>query len=113
MRYSPGADPVLKGVSLSVPPGMHIAICGRSGSGKTSLVLCLLRMLHIEQGQITLDGVALSAAESSAAESLTAEAVRSIFNVVPQDPFLLPGTTVRFNVDPTSEAACDEDIVAA
>lgn len=104
---------MLKGICLSAQPGKHIAICGRSGSGKTSLVLCLLRMLDISEGRITLDGVTLSAGDSSAAHKLSAEEVRSRFNVVPQDPFLLPGTTMRFNVDPSSEAACDEEMVSA
>lgn len=104
---------MLKGVSFTVQPGKHIAICGRSGSGKTSLLLCLLRMIDVTEGQITLDGNTLTTRiNSSDASNLAAEEVRSRFNVVPQDPFILPGTTIRFNVDPSS-VAHDEDIANA
>lgn len=105
-------DPVLKGISLSVQPGKHIAICGRSGSGKTSLVLCLLRMMYVHEGRITLDGVKIIAgSSSSSAPALPTDEVRSRINVVPQDPFLIPGTTMRFNVAPSSGTASDEDII--
>ncbi|KAK3690284.1 ABC transporter [Podospora appendiculata] len=113
--YSPAADPVLKGVSLSVQPGQHIAICGRSGSGKTSLLLCLLRMLDVRVGSITLDGVQVATGGSSPItnRNLSAEEVRSRVNVVPQDPFLLPSTTLRSNLDPSSGAGAprDDDVI--
>jgi ATP-binding cassette subfamily C (CFTR/MRP) protein 1 len=74
-----------------VEPGQHIAICGRSGSGKTSLVLSLLQMIEVNEGKITIDEVDIS--------TLSHSELRSRINVVSQDPFLIPGT-VRFNVDP-------------
>ncbi|UKZ55509.1 hypothetical protein TrVGV298_009333 [Trichoderma virens] len=60
-------------------------------------------MTEIVEGSISVDGVDLS--------TLTCAEVRSRINVVPQDPFLMPGT-VRFNVDPLNGAS-DEDIVRA
>jgi ATP-binding cassette, subfamily C (CFTR/MRP), member 1 len=95
--------PVLKGLSLSVASQQHIAVCGRSGSGKTSLFLCLLQMMDIVDGQITIDGVNIS--------TLNSEQVRSSINVIPQDPFLMPGT-VRFNMDPF-DIASDDIIIKA
>lgn len=92
-------------------PGEHIAICGRSGSGKSSLLLCLLRMMDVYEGQITLDGIRIIAKPSSSVRGQSADLVRSRINVVPQDPFLLPGTTVRFNVNPSSDTISDDDIV--
>ena len=86
---------------MSVRPGEHLAICGSSGSGKTSLILSLLQMIEIREGQITLDGVNLS--------TLTCQDVRSKINVVPQDPFLLPGT-IRSNIDPFATASDNEII---
>ncbi|EHK17094.1 uncharacterized protein TRIVIDRAFT_195099 [Trichoderma virens Gv29-8] len=97
------SKPVLNGVSLLIESGQHVAICGRTGSGKTSLILSLLQMTEIVEGSISVDGVDLS--------TLTCAEVRSRINVVPQDPFLMPGT-VRFNVDPLNGAS-DEDIVRA
>lgn len=107
--YRPGADPVLHSISFSVQPGKHIAICGRSGSGKTSLIMCLLRMMEVRSGRITLNGVEIA---SSSAPSLSAEDVRSRINVVPQDPFLVPNSTVRFNIDPFPGTTTDEEIVS-
>lgn len=80
-----------------------MAICGRTGSGKTSLVLSLLQMIDIVEGQITLDGIDLS--------QINSEDVRLRINVVPQDPFLMSGT-VRFNIDPYMNATDDEIIHA-
>jgi ABC-type multidrug transport system fused ATPase/permease subunit len=94
---------VLTGVSLSIKAGQHVAICGRTGSGKTSLILSLLQMIEIVEGSISIDGVDLS--------TLTCAEVRSHINVVSQDPFLLPGS-IRFNVDPLNVAS-DEDITRA
>lgn len=109
--YRPGADPVLKGISLTVQPGKHLAICGRSGSGKTSLILSLLRMMDIRQGRIVLNGTEIS--NGSSTVSLPPENIRARINVVPQDPFLLPNTSVRFNIDPFHEVSSDEEIVGA
>ncbi|TQN65415.1 ABC transporter atnG [Colletotrichum shisoi] len=98
--YGPDAEPILKGVSLSVEAGDHVAICGRSGSGKTSLILSLLQMTDIRGGKIEIDGVDLS--------TLVPSELRSCINVVSQDPFLMPGT-IRFNVDPLSAVSDDDD----
>ncbi|EGR46616.1 uncharacterized protein TRIREDRAFT_66111 [Trichoderma reesei QM6a] len=100
---TPSSKPVLNGITLSIKPGEHVAICGRTGSGKTSLILSILQMTQIVEGSISIDGVDLS--------TLSHSLVRSRINVVPQDPFLLPGT-VRFNVDPLGGAS-DEEVVRA
>lgn len=83
---------------MSVEPMEHIAICGRSGSGKTSIMLSILQMMIVQSGSIKIDGVDLS--------SVDAEALRRSMNVVPQDPFLMPGT-VRYNADPFNSASDD------
>ncbi|KAL7923567.1 multidrug resistance-associated protein [Trichoderma austrokoningii] len=95
--------PVLNGISLSIKAGDHVAICGRTGSGKTSLILSLLKMLEIVEGSISIDGVDIS--------TLSNAEVRSRLNVVSQDAFILPGS-IRFNVDPLNRAS-DEDIIQA
>ncbi|TDZ74872.1 ABC transporter atnG [Colletotrichum trifolii] len=98
-RYTLDAEATLKGLSLSIAPGQKIAVCGPSGSGKTSLVLSLLQMIEVTEGRILIDGVDLGMLERSE--------VRARINVIPQEPFFLPGT-VRFNLDPHSRASSDD-----
>jgi ABC-type multidrug transport system fused ATPase/permease subunit len=47
-RYRPGLPPVLSGVSVDIPAGCRVGVCGRTGSGKSSLMLCLFRILEAE-----------------------------------------------------------------
>lgn len=84
---------------MSIKAGQHVALCGRTGSGKTSLILSLLQMMDIREGRIELDGVDISAL-------LEAE-VRSVFNVVSQDPLWMPGT-IRWNLDPWELLSSDD-----
>lgn len=82
--YSIGSTPALRKVSATVQPGEKIAICGRTGSGKSSLVLALLRMLTPESGTICIDGVDIT--------RITRENLRRHLIAVPQEPVLFPGT---------------------
>ncbi|KAI9744667.1 MAG: hypothetical protein M1818_002196 [Claussenomyces sp. TS43310] len=84
-------SPVLQNVTCSIPLGLKVGVCGRTGSGKSSFVLCLLQMLDISGGRITIDGLDLSCCSR--------EVVRSAFITVPQDSVLFEGS-VRFNLDP-------------
>ncbi|KAK2051157.1 P-loop containing nucleoside triphosphate hydrolase protein [Colletotrichum caudatum] len=102
--YGPDAEPVLKRVSFSVQAGDHVAVCGRSGSGKTSLVLSLLQMTDLREGTIGIDGIDVS--------TLVPSGLRSCINVISQDPFLMPGT-IRFNIDPLSAVSDDARITQA
>ncbi|KAE9378324.1 putative multidrug resistance protein [Stipitochalara longipes BDJ] len=95
--------PALRDISLSIKPGEKIGICGRTGSGKSSLLSVLLRILDMESGTITIDGVNL--------QVLPREIIRSRLVTIPQDPFILSGS-VRLNADPTSSTS-DELIIAA
>ncbi|KAH8195528.1 hypothetical protein TruAng_010313 [Truncatella angustata] len=101
--HNSDAEPVIQGVSLAIKAAEHVAICGRSGSGKTSLILALLQMVETRSGQITVDDIDVG--------TVACTDVRSHLNVVPQDPFLLPGT-VRFNIDPFGRISDDEIIRA-
>ncbi|KAL6228992.1 hypothetical protein BDW75DRAFT_246137 [Aspergillus navahoensis] len=86
-----GAEPILRGVGLDIPAGAKVAICGRSGSGKSSLLGCILRLLEVGPGsRITIDGVNI--------ETLPRQAVRAAMAVVPQHPFFLKHTTLRENL---------------
>ncbi|XP_044717068.1 ABC transporter domain-containing protein [Hirsutella rhossiliensis] len=94
---------ILRTVSLSVEGGQKIGICGRSGSGKSSLLLLLSRMLEMKEGSIVIDGVDLS--------TVPRNTVRARLNIVPQEPVFIPGT-VRFNLDPRHESS-DSEVVEA
>ncbi len=56
-----GAVPVLRNCSLTVAPGEVVVVCGPSGSGKSTLIKCVNALEPIQQGRITVDGVALGA----------------------------------------------------
>ncbi|KMU74591.1 multidrug resistance-associated protein 5 [Coccidioides immitis RMSCC 3703] len=90
-EYRPG-EPVLRNVSLKINPGEKIGICGRTGSGKSSMVLSIFRMIELSGGTITVDGVDLS--------TIPRQEIRSRITGVAQDAFLLKGT-LRLNADPT------------
>ena len=104
LRYRPELDLVLRSVSINIPGGHKVGICGRTGSGKSSLMLALFRIVEPEAGsQIWIDGVdVLSIGLSTLRNSLT---------IIPQDPVMFSGT-LRYNLDPFSEFS-DEDIWTA
>jgi ATP-binding cassette, subfamily C (CFTR/MRP), member 1 len=96
-------QPVLKSVTLDIKAGEKIGIVGRTGSGKTSLVTSLFRLLDLQSGSIRVDGIDIA--------TLPRQEVRQRIVAVPQHPFLLKGS-VRLNIDPFGGAQ-DKDIVEA
>jgi ATP-binding cassette, subfamily C (CFTR/MRP), member 1 len=95
-RYSDDLPDVVKNIDLSIRPGSKVAFTGTSGSGKSSLVASLFRLLETTQGATTIDNVDIS--------TLPREDVRSRVIALPQDPFFLKGT-IRENIDPTNQAS--------
>ena len=57
LRYRPNTDYVLRGLSFEIQPGEKVGIVGRTGAGKSTISLCLSRILEIESGKIRVDGV--------------------------------------------------------
>ncbi|KAL2876417.1 hypothetical protein SGCOL_008417 [Colletotrichum sp. CLE4] len=93
----------LDGITLSLPPASKTGIVGRTGSGKSSLLLALLRLLPLSSGTISIDGIPIDA--------LPLLPLRSALVAITQDQFVLPGT-VRQNLDPlglVSDAEADAD----
>lgn len=60
LRYRPGLELVLKGISCKVAGGEKIGIVGRTGAGKSSLTLALFRMVEAAGGRIVIDGQDIS-----------------------------------------------------
>lgn len=98
-----GARNVLKDLTLSVQAGEKIGICGRTGSGKSSLIMAIFRMVELSGGSIRIDGVDIS--------TIPRKEVRARIIGLPQDVFLLNGT-VRLNIDPYKQAS-DQAIIGA
>lgn len=89
-EYSLTSQPVLRDISLTIAPGTKLGICGRTGSGKSSFILAILRMIEIQRGELTIDGVSLQACPRNV--------VRSKVTVIPQDLFLISDRSVRDNL---------------
>ncbi|CAN8068720.1 unnamed protein product [Agarophyton chilense] len=91
MRYREGLELVLKGVDVSISGGEKVGVVGRTGSGKSSLMVAILRMVEIEGGRICIDDVNL--------QDIGLDDVRTNITIIPQDPVVFSGT-IRFNLDP-------------
>ncbi|OIW32628.1 P-loop containing nucleoside triphosphate hydrolase protein [Coniochaeta ligniaria NRRL 30616] len=87
--YRIGGTLVLKKVSFSVNSGQKLGICGRTGSGKSSLLSCLFSLVTITSGTIYIDGVDIT--------TLSRDKLHAAFVVIPQHPLVVPGT-VRENL---------------
>ena len=103
MRYRPELEPVLKQLSLQIQPGEKVGVVGRTGAGKSSLILCLMRIIELEGGSITIDGINI--------KEIGLEDLRSRIAIIPQEPLLFSGS-IRDNLDP-QHAYSDEEIWAS
>eukprot|EP00933_Yihiella_yeosuensis_P000860 TRINITY_DN101376_c0_g1_i1.p1 TRINITY_DN101376_c0_g1~~TRINITY_DN101376_c0_g1_i1.p1 ORF type:complete len:709 (+),score=126.58 TRINITY_DN101376_c0_g1_i1:186-2129(+) len=90
LRYQPGLPLILQGFSLTVWQGEKLGVCGRTGSGKSTLFQACFRMVEVEAGKILVHGV-----ESM---SMSLPTLRSQLAIVPQDALMFSGT-LRSNLD--------------
>lgn len=93
VRYREDLPLVLNDVSVSIPAGSKMGVIGRTGSGKSSLMLALSRLNMVVSGHVLIDDVDVS--------SLPLSTLRESIGVIPQVPVLFTGT-LRRNVDPTN-----------
>lgn len=82
---------VLKGVSFDVTGKQKIGFCGRTGCGKSSLMVALFRIEELNGGQIFIDGIDIA--------TISMETLRAKLCIIPQDPVMF-SASVRFNLDP-------------
>jgi ABC-type multidrug transport system fused ATPase/permease subunit len=91
LRYRPELPLVLKGLDIIIPGGSKVGVVGRTGAGKSTLMVSLMRIVEIQDGKIFIDGIDT--------RTLGLATLRSSIAVIPQDPILFSGT-VRSNLDP-------------
>ncbi len=82
--YFDGTENILNNISFTIEPGEHIGIIGATGSGKTTLINLLVRLIDVSEGTILFDGVDI--------RSLDLKTLRSQFGFVPQKNVLFTGT---------------------
>jgi ATP-binding cassette subfamily B multidrug efflux pump len=100
----PDSTPVLHDISLDIPAGTSLAIVGPTGSGKSTLVNLIPRMLDAAPGSVLIDGAPI--------RTLPLATIRSHVGFVPQETFLF-SETIRQNIAFGVPAATDADIEAA
>ena len=98
MGYRDGPD-VLNGVSFTVDAKEKIGVVGRTGSGKSSLMVALFRFCGLRQGKIQIDGIDIS--------KVRLARLRGLLCIIPQDPVMF-SSTLRFNLDPFHEYKDDD-----
>ncbi|KDO21529.1 hypothetical protein SPRG_12492 [Saprolegnia parasitica CBS 223.65] len=95
MRYRHDLPLVLRDINLVIPGRTKVGVCGRTGSGKSSFVSALFRLVSVDAGVIAIDGVDIA--------SISVTSLRSKLTIIPQDPVLFSGS-LRFNLDPSGDA---------
>jgi subfamily B ATP-binding cassette protein MsbA len=101
--YEPD-NPVLKGVSLTVPSGRTVALVGPSGSGKSTLVNLCLRFFDPEKGKVVIDGQDIA--------RVTVASLRDAIALVTQDPVLFDDT-IRANIAYGTKPEDEAQVIAA
>uniref|UniRef100_A0A3P9K0Y3 ATP-binding cassette, sub-family C (CFTR/MRP), member 2 n=1 Tax=Oryzias latipes TaxID=8090 RepID=A0A3P9K0Y3_ORYLA len=99
VRYRPGLDLVLHGITCNIASSEKIGIVGRTGAGKSSLTNCLFRIIEAAEGRILIDDVDIS--------TIGLHDLRSRLTIIPQDPVLFSGT-LRMNLDPFDKFSDEE-----
>ncbi|KAF8587167.1 multidrug resistance-associated ABC transporter [Ramaria rubella] len=103
VKYAPDLPSVLHGISFSLKARERVGLLGRTGCGKSTLAMSLLRFVEPTSGRILIDGIDTT--------SIGTHDLRSRITFIPQDATLFAGT-IRDNLDPFNEHS-DEDCLDA
>lgn len=95
---------LMKKLSLDIPAGSRVAVVGRTGAGKTTLINLMMRFYELNSGSILLDGIDIA--------KLSREQLRSHFGMVLQDTYL-GEDTIRNMIAYGKPSASDEQILHA
>ena len=93
-KYRNDTEIVLKNISLSIKAGEHIGLVGRTGCGKSTLALCLFRLIEPHSGKIYIDDVDIT--------SIGLKKLRENLTIITQESTILDGS-LRYNFDPKGE----------
>jgi ATP-binding cassette subfamily B protein len=102
--YGKGERPVLSDFNVHIKAGQKVGIVGTSGTGKTTLVKCLLRYFDVQAGEILIDGHSIA--------DVTQDSLRKAISIIPQDIGMLH-RSVRENLQLAKHDATEAEIIAA
>eukprot|EP01052_Picozoa_sp_SAG31_P022292 SAG31_NODE_1766_length_7315_cov_2.439302_6_plen_492_part_00 len=99
LRYRHDLDPALCDMNVTIEAGEHVGVCGRTGAGKSSFTVAMLRLADRIDGVIKIDGVDTS--------TIGLQTLRRGIALIPQDATMFQGS-VRVNLDPLHAHTDDE-----
>ncbi|KAK9923579.1 hypothetical protein M0R45_031988 [Rubus argutus] len=99
LKYRPNAPLVLKGITCTFKEGTRVGVVGRTGSGKTTLISALFRLVEPSSGKIIIDGLNIC--------SMGLKDLRMKLSIIPQEATLFRGS-IRTNLDPLGLYSDDE-----
>lgn len=101
-KYKNTSDYVLKNINFTVEEGKSLAIVGRTGSGKTTIVNLLLRLYDVNKGEIKIDGINI--------KKIKLKNLRENISYVTQDNFLFT-TSIRENIGFSFDTKINEELM--
>jgi ABC-type multidrug transport system fused ATPase/permease subunit len=102
VKYRPNTEIVLKKLNFEIKGNEKVGVVGRTGSGKSTICLCLFRILEPLEGTIYIDDEDIT--------KIGLDILRKNLTIIPQDPCLMEGS-LRYNIDPF-DIKRDEEIIS-